>query len=1234
MALRCRLSVGLHLAFSILVPCVLMSNPVRAQQILPLRVDCGDDNGFPAGEAGYVQLGQTGAGPAGITLVPAPLDTVHIAAKLPYYGVAYPSDVMTIDPDELSQTHRLTALALQDFTVLAIPGLAANALYRVRLQLGAGSPWYDLVNSVPAGFSTVSRRVLVESQKPGSSNQWRVVARELRCTASYTGNTLASFLGATLTTWVIAQADGAGVLRLRFSTTGSDPLFLTGFEVHAHEALPVFYRRTAAGPLQTGVPELGPFVAAFNAGNFATAQTLALAVSDPWWRGVALVNLVGWLDGSRDGFVSLVPAAQAALAAAAPQHPGAAWLLDQLASYARALAHLEARGYADAKLCPEEGGTGFLNPACAGQSLASLEQATTNVNAHIALRLLSGLTASVNGTTVLDDMVAWNNGTLGGSAFEPSPLVFAALKLSGVTIAAINPLLTVNASDPESVEFRQRLTDIFTGFTGKGFAATDFPKDLELLLFSAYVTHPLGHPKNWPAADLAALFTPAQLAGAWWASDVLAPPADPTAPSWALLQRDGEFAMRSLARYWLTERWHKGELGGGWGDDVELLAALMPHFAARQDQSDRPLLDRLEGSVSYGLEHYAQVADGYYSGPPSDVEHSAEFTTDPWLLQRGLYGHSATMVETALDITRHLKSSTAPAASFAALTTAGRLHFRNYVFNVDGAVSDPATAFDIPLDGRAMLPGILTGFHAPFASTHPLNADLRAWAAGWRDDALDISSLASGKPSGFLAPAQWPGNKLGASGTWWNTSGSSTDTAALATSEVSYIMELLRLSWRSSTAGDRWLFLLPGVRMFRAVAAWEDAGKPSSPAVGSTLWAGQQFKSGTRFGSIAFAWRDDLQNETTLNVTPDPFYGGATTYVDAALLARLEAWTEVEYTNQGNALIYALGDVVPCAPHTGKNYNLLGTAYTASRDYMRACFPLMTNCCLHTDRVFVGQGGGAQQRLMGHTGAALVEGLRFAPLVGWSSRLGPAPDLAIQCNRRDPAGATWSAFVQNFGTQPVTLQLRLDEGLIPGKYRLETGPALDGCDSFPTGAATTAVDVQKRGAGASVDVTLGPGLSLVSATRLGAADLLPQRWDLAVAPPRVEIVKGPGMAPSLRVRAHIVNAGSDGSPSATVRLYASVFAPDGSLVAVPGVPPEVLLSTTNVPALAGSSGFTVAAHDVALAVPLTDLIAQILVTGLGIQVRVEVPGNAFEGDTLNNDMTAGWLLADMAVVGQ
>ena len=112
--------------------------PAAAAQLgpLPWRVDCGDSHGLPSPEPGWLLFGPT-AGLPGLSLSPAPLASVHVAQTSPGGGVPAPSDVYAVDPDELWQTHRLTALQLADDTVLTLGGLSASKPYRVRLELGA-----------------------------------------------------------------------------------------------------------------------------------------------------------------------------------------------------------------------------------------------------------------------------------------------------------------------------------------------------------------------------------------------------------------------------------------------------------------------------------------------------------------------------------------------------------------------------------------------------------------------------------------------------------------------------------------------------------------------------------------------------------------------------------------------------------------------------------------------------------------------------------------------------------------------------------------------------------------------------------------------------------------------------------------------------------------------------------------------------------------------------------------
>ena len=620
---------GARRACLALVGSLLLARAVPGQL---LRLHCGDLNGYPAEEPGYVTLGESGQAP-GAGLFPGPLDTVHVATFVPIVqGPLFPSNVATIDPDRLGQTHRFSSLVLADKSVLTLDGFAPDTAYDLRVELGALSPWREQEPDGWKEYSSVTSGLRLEIQQPGSTSppvMWQAVADDVRCSTGFKGASLDTVWGGIVSLWVRCRSDVAGRLRLRFSGGQEGPVLLCAVEVHAHEPLPVIYRRTSAGPLQAQAPELAAFVAAFNAGDLDGAQALALALPDAWQRGVALLQLVGWLDGSRDGRVGLLPAAREALEQAqAAGHAGAPFLLGQVDCFSLALDHLAARGYESAKACPDEGGTGFLNPDCAGQSWPDVGQSDVNVNAHIALRELSGFVAGrAAGATVLDDLVAWNSGSLSAEAFTPSPLAFRAAKEYGLTAAALNPQQSVVLSIPGSVEMHQRMVGVLTGFVDLGFFSTDFPREVELLLLSAF-TKAGSHPKDWPASQWNVL-DEEQLAAAWWAPDVPSPVVVRGLPSWIGPQRAFLAAHRAFERYWLQERLVEGQFGGGQGDDVELLLQLWPTLAAMHDQGDAVLLARLDDAIGHALEEWEGLANGYFAGPPADVEHNAEYTTDP-----------------------------------------------------------------------------------------------------------------------------------------------------------------------------------------------------------------------------------------------------------------------------------------------------------------------------------------------------------------------------------------------------------------------------------------------------------------------------------------------------------------------------------------------------------------------------------------------------------------------------
>lgn len=1209
--------------FVVAVLLAILDASLAAQ--LPRRIDCGDLDGASSGEPGWELLGESLA-PPGVSLSPAPLDTVHVGYHFPdlhgtgtELGVVWPVDVLAADVDELGATHRLTALQLADHTLLSITGLVPNARQRVKLELGALFPWIDLG---PSGtfdaHESLSRAVRVEVVEDAA---WRDAVRDVRCGTGWLGSTLATDVGSIVDAWIVARADATGRIRLRFSTEGTDPVYLSGFEVHAYEALPLRYHRTAAGPLQALDPALQSFAAAMAARDYDGAELVAAGLADPFRRGVARLFLAGWLDGSRDGRPHLLASARADLAAGAGTHAAVPWLLDQLDDFERARAHLAARGYESARACPSAGGTGFLNEGCGPRSSLHAVDAGCNPNAQIALRCLWGLVAPMHGATLLHDLAASNADDPSVSLLEPSPLAFRSLALFAETLVDMNPQLAVDASDPESLELRERATAIVSAFFDLGFFTADVPDEVELLLFDRILE--LGaQPHAWTLDQLGTLFTPAQLASAWWADDVAAPPSSPGAPLWVELERHHARLHDTLAREWLLERVQGHELGGGWGDDVELLAQLALPLVASHDQTDRRLLDAVHELVRYGLDEQGDVVGGYFAGGPTDVEHSAEYTTNTWLAERGLYGLTPRMAQDGLDVVRHLLRDDDPSKAFCGTNAKGRLHFRSYVFTADGPSDASKYALDVLLDGRATTPGVGLGDHAVLPSTHRSHVDLRRLADAFRADAEDGSG---GKPEGWFAPAQWPSGAFGENGVWYSESGTVGDAALFAKTLHAYGLELLRLAWRDT--GD-WTYLVPAARLFRTVQAWDAAGRPSG-APGSASWLAQQVEGGTRFGPLVIASRGALAAEPALATHVDPLTGAP--YVDQGLLDAMRTWVEVEFTGQTNVLRYALTGVVPCETGT-KATNSVWAPWQNVIAYERVAWPMLAKHVLHTDRVFLRYlGGGPETLCAAGTGEVLAEGVTFRPLVRWSSRLDQGTDLSFLCNDRAYDGSSFGAFVWNAQSSDVPLELVLDVGMPPGRYRVSWAPDPTACDMFPASTSPQSVTLQKRGATARAFPSVAPGMNLVRVERIGDPVGPPAGWELSLDPPRVEVRKHPGGA-DLALVTHVANVGASASPSALLELRLAFLFPDGRVVPLPGLPDELLLGDLAVHGLHGADDWAFDSQDVELLLPVDALLAAVLTSGLGLQVRAQLLVGAGQGDTSNDDQTRGWYLPQIEMV--
>lgn len=107
-----------------------------------------------------------------------------------------------------------------------------------------------------------------------------------------------------------------------------------------------------------------------------------------------------------------------------------------------------------------------------------------------------------------------------------------------------------------------------------------------------------------------------------WGRDLIE--TDPTVPRWAAVLHEMYVRQLAIMRWWFTQRQlPDGQLGGGWGDDVELLRSWGP-FAMISDA---------DPTVRKGIERLCQgvwdnvLRDGF-AAEIGDVEHSAEPSAD------------------------------------------------------------------------------------------------------------------------------------------------------------------------------------------------------------------------------------------------------------------------------------------------------------------------------------------------------------------------------------------------------------------------------------------------------------------------------------------------------------------------------------------------------------------------------------------------------------------------------
>lgn len=350
----------------------------------------------------------------------------------------------------------------------------------------------------------------------------------------------------------------------------------------------------------------------------------------------------------------------------------------------------------------------------------------------------------------------------------------------------------------------------------------------------------------------------------------------PEAPAWARLQHEALSRYSDLIHYWVQKRQdERGELGGGWGDDVEILRGWVPAVLALDDPIARGGLRRL----AEGLWNSGVMTNGYCRDI-NDVEHGAEPMSDTHpLLALVQYG-DPTYLERCLQTMACLRDVwTAP-------TRPGRRLFRSHHFSATAVSERPDHGADVALNGRAANPGLIPLWY----SNHPeVERLLGEWVGSWIDAAFQEDR---GKPIGFVPGSiRFPdGRPGGHAEQWWQTRDYFADFESVDYTATLY-HHMVGLS--AATGDDSWM------RSLRATteAVEEQHRHPrNSTTAGTEAWAAQVSDSES-LADVLSKWR-----LVTGRMDFDPFLSRRGSAYQRYLIQR----DETELTRELEGIVTAL----------------------------------------------------------------------------------------------------------------------------------------------------------------------------------------------------------------------------------------------------------------------------------------------------------------------------------------
>ncbi|HRR87578.1 MAG TPA: hypothetical protein P5316_21440, partial [Phycisphaerae bacterium] len=245
--------------------------------------------------------------------------------------------------------------------------------------------------------------------------------------------------------------------------------------------------------------------------------------------------------------------------------------------------------------------------------------------------------------------------------------------------------------------------------------------------------------KLWPDHPGIADLTGEQTA---WGPELIR--AESEGPLWARLLQEGLARSHAILNWWFTERQATdGQLGGGWGDDVELLRSWgMPACITSAQQIPVEGIRKLADGV------WEHVLHGNGYPEDGDVEHAAEPAADSQPLMMLLRYGNPQYVERNLKTARFLRDVAM------GVNQRGFLQFKSCYFGTDGVNLHPSAVGQNIYHSRPMRHFVWLAWHGI-----PQARDvLLVWADGLREIAM---AEIGPKPAGYMPFTMfWPSGNI------------------------------------------------------------------------------------------------------------------------------------------------------------------------------------------------------------------------------------------------------------------------------------------------------------------------------------------------------------------------------------------------------------------------------------------------------------------------------------------